>query len=442
MGTPVKVEAPAAAKLRLRPKANGAFDLLPHRRSGRAHRGHTWARAHVGPAGGEGAASRKGTTVDNVRQLPSGRYQVRVMAPDGRRVAKTFRTKAEAVRFSHQSAIALSEGRFISPSSSAMTLAQWEPLWWKARLVAPSTLRNDRYRLDTHVLPRFGSTPLFRITYLEVQTWLRELSDSGMAGGSVRKCRNTLSGMLKVAILDNRMPGPNPAHGGPLPPEALPSDVYLTREELAAILAELRAERPGGKHSPRMAASIALRETYAVIIELMAYTGLRWGEASGLHRRRLNLNSRRLQVVDINDVGTIRDRPKNRPSARTVPVVPSLVVTLERYLRQNPTGPNDLVFRKPCGTPLDNHALNPVWHAARQRAGVQYARLHDLRHTYASWLVQAAVPLVDIGRVMGHKSPVTTHRYAHLQKDRYDNIEAALDFRAADIEAALAAAPG
>jgi integrase len=58
-----------------------------------------------------------------------------------------------------------------------------------------------------------------------------------------------------------------------------------------------------------------------------------------------------------------------------------------------------------------------AWNELRKAAKLDGARLHDLRHTYASVLASAGLSLPVIGALLGHSTPVTTHRYAHLFDD-------------------------
>ncbi|MFI2703458.1 tyrosine-type recombinase/integrase [Cellulosimicrobium composti] len=82
-----------------------------------------------------------------------------------------------------------------------------------------------------------------------------------------------------------------------------------------------------------------------------------------------------------------------------------------------------------AGTSADQSKFSKVWTRAVRAADVGHVRPHDLRHTYASWLLQDGVPLARVGKLLGHVSPVTTQRYAHLDETPADDILAALERR-------------
>lgn len=64
--------------------------------------------------------------------------------------------------------------------------------------------------------------------------------------------------------------------------------------------------------------------------------------------------------------------------------------------------------------PFTEHMLRVEWEAARESAGLSHIRLHDVRHSYASQLVMAGIPLRTVGELLGHTTPAMTQRYAHL----------------------------
>jgi integrase len=66
---------------------------------------------------------------------------------------------------------------------------------------------------------------------------------------------------------------------------------------------------------------------------------------------------------------------------------------------------------------------------ACRRAGISDFRIHDLRHTFASWLVTEGVPLLEVSRLLGHSTVKMTERYAHLAPDSLESAVSLLDQR-------------
>jgi integrase len=75
----------------------------------------------------------------------------------------------------------------------------------------------------------------------------------------------------------------------------------------------------------------------------------------------------------------------------------------------------DVVFPGKNGGPFDN--TRKAWDGVLQAAGITHFRWHDLRHTFASKLVMADVPLNTVRELLGHTTPTMTLRYAHLAPD-------------------------
>jgi integrase len=85
-----------------------------------------------------------------------------------------------------------------------------------------------------------------------------------------------------------------------------------------------------------------------------------------------------------------------------------------RQVERSPFNPHVIQGTQP-GKPLAD--LQPFWQRVRARAGLKDARIHDLRHTFASVAVAAGQGLPMIGKLLGHSQVQTTARYAHLAGD-------------------------
>jgi len=241
--------------------------------------------------------------------------------------------------------------------------------------------------LDCHVLPAWKDVPLERVTPMGVQAWVRQLEAKGLAPVTVASCHQLLSGMMSAAVREGLL-GVNPCAEVRLPALAPCREVYLTHTEVQQLL-DL-AEEP-----------------HRTIILTLVLTGLRWGELCGLRVSELDLLRRRLEVVRTITRFGPKEYPKGR-ARRTVPVPLVLVEALAAHLVGHDGG---LVFR-----------VNYInWGADHFRPLTEKLekspRVHDLRHSYASHLVQAGVPLEKVQLLLGHKSITTTARYGHFAPD-------------------------
>jgi integrase len=113
-----------------------------------------------------------------------------------------------------------------------------------------------------------------------------------------------------------------------------------------------------------------------------------------------------------------------------VPIPPAVVKALRRHGEDYPPGVDDLIFAASTGAALKRGTFRAkVWKPSLHRAGLPMTlRFHDLRHSYATWLVSDGVPINDVAKVMGHEQTSTTlDRYAHSTKDRDRRVLAAFD---------------
>ena len=114
---------------------------------------------------------------------------------------------------------------------------------------------------------------------------------------------------------------------------------------------------------------------------------------------------------------TVRAVPgaKTKASLSTVPLGPDTVAVLAEHQRVTGAGLEDLVFPDPLtGRLLGRNRLREAWKDVKRRAGIEQLRVHDLRHTYGSSLIDAGMNVVEVSKRMRHSSPSTTlDIYAH-----------------------------
>jgi integrase len=176
-------------------------------------------------------------------------------------------------------------------------------------------------------------------------------------------------------------------------------------------------------------------------------------------------------AVEVSGHVTTKPYPKSKAGRRDVPLPPLVADMLRGYLGTYPPGPLGEVFTNTTGGPLRRTLFRSrVWRPALVRAGllgmisqtrpdtvlaswleatgvectqefpteraaVQHVarhasgglRFHDLRHTYATWLVSDGVPINDVATVLGHEQTSTTlDRYTHASRDRHTRVRGAL----------------
>jgi len=214
-------------------------------------------------------------------------------------------------------------------------------------------------------------------------------------------------------------------------------------------------------------------ERYRALVAVAAGAGLRWGEAIGLCQDTVDLDQARLSVlrtvIEVNGVTSIKRFPKSSAGRRTIPLPPWVVDILREHLAAYPLGAAGLLFANEAGGALRRSTFRSrVWRPALVRAGLlgeilceddwfearwvdevgakhterferhgqavrQVARFcaggltfHDLRHSYATWLVDDGVPPTMVMRVMGHEKVTTTLELYARRTDDADRILRAL----------------
>lgn len=360
------------------------------------------------------------STIKPYETAAGKRYRVRYRKPDGSQTDKRgFRTKRDAEIFAATVEVKKATGDYVDPTRARVTIGERAPSWLDAKRTA---LKESSYLAleiawRVHVEPRWADVPFSRIVRSDVQDWVSELSRKRGAS-TVIAAYGVLAGIIDSAVDDKRA-ARNEARGVELPRKVSKAHIYLTHTQVDALAADMRDVQK------------------RTLVRVLAYTGVRWGEVTGLRVRAVDFQRKRLRVdenaVEVNGhiiVGT----PKNH-ERRTVPY-PAF---LEAELRAAVAGkrPTDLVF----GSSNDTHLRTPDsrdgWFAqARKRCDLPAAlTIHDLRHTAASLAVAAGAHVKAVQRMLGHKSAaMTLDTYADLFDEDLDIVAARLDeARAAEL---------
>lgn len=376
--------------------------------------------------------------MSSIHRTPEGKYRARWRDPSGRLRSKNFPTKRAARGFLAQVDAALNRGTYVDPHAGRMPFRDYALRWLAARNTQPTTRARDESVMRTHVLPQWGDWPLAKIDHMSVQAWVTELGGRRSAD-VVAKCHQLTSLVLRAAVRD-RLIVDNACEGVRLPPvrRAHPDERVISREVFRGELLPVVPDR------------------YRAVVATAGGAGLRWGEVAGLCADALDLVGGQLRVVrTVVEVGgrtEFKPYPKSRAGQRSVPLPGWLVAIIAEHLDRWPAPAQAPVFANAVGAPLrrglfrtrvwrpalvragllgkvvagaeggfEAHWLDQdgiphvelvgtqakaVAHVARHHAGGM--RFHDLRHSYATWLVDDGVPVNMVQRVMGHERSVIT----------------------------------
>jgi integrase len=263
----------------------------------------------------------------------------------------------------------------------------------------------DASNLRRHVVPSLGRRHLATLAKADVQKFQRDVTEGKTAaeatgakkrgrirvrGGAGTAWRATavLSAMLAWAV-GRGLRADNPAEGVQLNKLAK-RERFLTDEELARLGEALVELQKQGANPASLA-----------IVRLLLLTGARRDEIAGAKWEHVDFQRGVLLL------------PDSKTGAKAVPLAAPALEVLSKLPRDDRSS---WVF--PAARGEGHHVGVPkVWRKLRKMVGLKGVRLHDLRHTHASVGVALNQSLFIVGKILGHKRPQTTEKYAHLALD-------------------------
>lgn len=347
--------------------------------------------------------------------MKSGKWQVTVRNRAGDRFSESFPLKAQARAWGIELETQFARGGMRDPRAGEIAFQEWHDRWWNARIVEPHTLQGDGSSIKNHVMPYWADWEMRAITRMDVQSWIRSLVDKGAGPAAIKRAYNLTSSIMRAAV-DDDVIAVSPCRSIDLPPIAVKPPQWFTPDQAQSILD-------------------GLAPAWRTMCLLGFYTGLRWGELSGLHRHRIDTRRSRLFVVEVNTKSGIKEYPKSSKSRREVPLPPHVLEALERHIHR--LDRDAVVFttitKGRSGRLLaDSNWRRQTWWPAVEASYhfgddgelqlVPHYPPHSMRHTCASWLVQRGVSLYEVQHLLGHESFQTTQRYAHLQPDAHKAV--------------------
>ena len=251
--------------------------------------------------------------------------------------------------------------------------------------VRPATQRDYHQQVSVDILPALGRMKVAAVSHADVDALHRKIS--ARAPTHANRVLACLSKMFSLSVRWGWR-SDNPCRGVERNQESK-RHRYLTGAELGRLTKALAELRDQGA---------------ANAVRLLLLTGARRGELLAAKWADFDL-----------DAG-IWTKPASTTKQRTLHRVP-LSAAACRLLTEMRERDDDVEWLFPARRTPHRLDIDDAWGVLRKTANIPDVRLHDLRHTYASVLASAGLSLPVIGALLGHATPVTTHRYAHLFDD-------------------------
>ncbi len=347
------------------------------------------------------------------------RWRARYRGPDERIRSRSFDRKIDASKWLDRQLVRIDRGEWTDPAAGDVTLAEWSQEWLRTLTLKEKTRAEYESLFRSRVLPEFGTVSINRISPAAIREWTAAMLDDGLSASRVRAAKGRLAQCLQMAVVDGLLLR-NPADGIKTPPVRRRPQRFLEVAQVTALAAAAENRQAGA----------------GLVVETLAFVGLRWGELVALRRSRMDILRRRIEVAEAaTEIGGELSwgTPKNHES-RTVTMPSTFLDKLAAHLGS--VARDGLVFTAPRGGPLRSSTWRrKVWVPAIDEAGIAYLRIHDLRHTAASLMISSGASIKAVQRQLGHATAtMTLDLYGHLYDDDLNELADALDRR-------LAAAP-
>lgn len=302
------------------------------------------------------------------------------------------------------------ERQFLSSSSASCDMLfssflQYYMADCKARL-KPTTYAGKEFLINTHVLPYFGDMPLDAITAVHIRNWQTKLieNENNYSETYLKTIHNQVSAIFNYACKFYQLPE-NPARKcGAMGKKKADSMKFWTVEEFKKFIPAV-SDKPASK----------------MIFHLLFWSGMRSGELLALTLDDFDFNANSVSInknyARLNNEDLILD-PKTPRSKRIVMLPPFILEMLKEYVdKLIDYKPNERLF------PVTKYYLKHEMNRGCKASGVKVIRIHDLRHSHASLLIELGYSPILISERLGHENIETTlETYSHLYPNKQEQV--------------------
>lgn len=359
----------------------------------------------------------------SIKEIDKNLFMIRYDAPRdkyGKRRQKTERfhgSQKEAQARLRECLREIDVGDYIEPTN--LTLDKYLVQWFASKKyeLRPNVAESYIKEIELHINPKIGHIKLQDLSPLTIKTFYTEMLEKGRTdgcGGLSTRTVRYMDMILKQALAEAVTLGL--IRRSPIervkPPRLIQKEMrIMTEQEISTFLAIIKDSR------------------YEVFFRLALGTGLRRGEMLALRWKDIDFAKGTVRVertlVKVRG-GVLFQPPKTQASQRTISLPPSVIELLQNQRnKQKFNGDNDLVFCTKNGSPIyPNNLLKRHFKKLLNRAGLSTEiRLHDLRHTWATYLLSKGVNLKIIAEYLGHTNPSFTMRvYGHIIPSMHESV--------------------
>ncbi|MDO8731919.1 MAG: tyrosine-type recombinase/integrase [Actinomycetota bacterium] len=355
-----------------------------------------------------------------IRKLPSGRFQAKYLGPDAQYyvapVTYEFKSDAEAYLSTIQADLVRQTWK--APVSSEHTVDSYGLKWIAERPLKDTSRIRYLEDWNNHISPRIGDYQLDQVTPEVIRTWYSELgtdladklasknkiSTATRQDGTstVARCYRILRAVMNTAVEDELIASS--------PCRIKNGGTYRNTERPTLTIAEI----------DKLATFVSHR--YKGLVLVLAWTGIRLGEATELRRRDLDFDNGTIRIdraaYPNPDGGYFVDTPKSRAGHRKIAIPVFLCGEIQKHLDKfvKDASPDALVFPTRTGSCAYGAAQLAITKALRAM-GRSDIRVHDLRHTGQVLAAQSGATLADLMARLGHSSVNAAMKYAHAAGD-------------------------
>ena len=358
-------------------------------------------------------AKRRSKGEGSIYLRKDGLWVAQINLPTGKRKVKYSRNQKEVREWLLEQRKALFDGVLVSPTK--VTVEQFLNRWMediKGPTIRPSTLISHESIIRNHILPEIGEIKLTQLTPAHLQNLYSQKLKSGLSKRTVKYIHTimhqTLDQALKWGLVVR-----NVADAVDAPqPDKKPVEP-LTQPQVQRLLEVLKEDR--------------LFPLYVVFLGC----GLRRGEALALTTDCIDFDREVIYVKktlqSIKGQGLVIGEPKSETSRRTVALPEFVSEVLRRHLNREID--SHYVFCTSRGTPFGPRNIVRHFKKMLKKAGLpETTRIHDLRHTFVSFMLAQNVPPKDVQIIAGHADFSTTMDiYGHLMPGAHHEAAKKMD---------------